>query len=204
MLRFAAETHQLTANAANPSAAPIGWSVERSDPDPGRAELELCGRLSLRDAPAAIAELRRQLEPHGGAVRIGLSNLRALDSASAALLLELRDELRLAGAGSRSARRVARRRSRAGRERAARASTRRAGARRPDREVGRASAGVLCSRARSSTSPAASSSRRAALRDPGRILAHDGSLWSAPARTRCRSSPSSPTWSGWSAPSRPR
>jgi phospholipid/cholesterol/gamma-HCH transport system permease protein len=97
MLRFAAETHQLTANAANPAAPPLGWSVERSDPEPGRAQLELCGRLSLHDAPAAIAELRRQLEPKRAAVQIGLSKLRALDSASAALLLELRDELRAEG-----------------------------------------------------------------------------------------------------------
>jgi phospholipid/cholesterol/gamma-HCH transport system permease protein len=101
MLRFAAETHQLTANPANPSAAQsaaqVGWSVERSDPEPGRVELELCGRVSLRDAPALIAELRTDLHPPISRVRMGLAKLRSLDSASAALLLELRDELRAAG-----------------------------------------------------------------------------------------------------------
>src|SRR5262245_36958920 len=89
----------MAANPANPSA--LAWSVERTDSDPGHGELDVCGRIALRDAPAVIAELRRQIGAPGPTVHIGLSRLNALDSASAALLLELRDELRAAGVHAR-------------------------------------------------------------------------------------------------------
>jgi len=89
----------MAANPANPPAP--AWSIARSDPDPGRIELEVSGRLSLHEAPAAIGELRRQIGTPGRTVHIDLSRLRALDSASAALLLELRDELLAAGVNAR-------------------------------------------------------------------------------------------------------
>ena len=79
---------------ANHSAAPIDWNVERSDSEPGRADLELSGRLSLRAAPAAIARMRELLEAPAARVRLDVTGLRSLDAASAALLLDLRDELR--------------------------------------------------------------------------------------------------------------
>ncbi|MFI5316932.1 MAG: MlaE family ABC transporter permease [Myxococcota bacterium] len=84
---------------ANLSAAPIDWSVGRSDSEPGRADLELVGRLSLRAAPAAIARMRELLaERESTRVRLDVAGLRSLDAASAALLLDLRDELRQSGA----------------------------------------------------------------------------------------------------------
>ncbi len=73
------------------------FSVERSDPQPGRAEVQLGGRLNVRDAPAALARMRALLEPAARSVRIDLARLHSLDAAAAALLLGLVDELRARG-----------------------------------------------------------------------------------------------------------
>ncbi len=70
------------------------FSVERSDPEPGRAELRLSGRLALRDAPEALDRMRGLLVPPARRVRIDLARLASLDAAAAALLLALTDELR--------------------------------------------------------------------------------------------------------------
>jgi phospholipid/cholesterol/gamma-HCH transport system permease protein len=87
-------THPLSANL---SAAPPDWNVERTDPEPGRADLELSGQLSLRGAFAAMARLRELVDESARRVRIDLGSLRSLDAASAALLIELRDQLRERG-----------------------------------------------------------------------------------------------------------
>jgi phospholipid/cholesterol/gamma-HCH transport system permease protein len=82
---------------ANLSSPQLEWQVERSDREPGCADLELTGSLSLRAAFAAIARMRELCDESVRRVRIGLSGLRSLDAASAALLIELRDELRQQG-----------------------------------------------------------------------------------------------------------
>jgi phospholipid/cholesterol/gamma-HCH transport system permease protein len=56
--------------------------------------LELSGRLTLRAAPAAIARMRELVDDGAERVCFDLARLRTLDGASAALLLDLRDELR--------------------------------------------------------------------------------------------------------------
>jgi phospholipid/cholesterol/gamma-HCH transport system permease protein len=84
-------THPLTANL---SATPLDWSVARNDSAPGRAALELSGQLTLRAAPDAIARMRELLDESVDHVSFDLAQLRTLDAASAALLLDLRDELR--------------------------------------------------------------------------------------------------------------
>jgi phospholipid/cholesterol/gamma-HCH transport system permease protein len=73
------------------------FSVERSDPVSGRAELRLAGELNLRDAPTALARLRQLLQKPTGSVHFVLARLRSLDGAGASLLLGLCDELRARG-----------------------------------------------------------------------------------------------------------
>ncbi|HTO52803.1 MAG TPA: MlaE family lipid ABC transporter permease subunit [Myxococcota bacterium] len=82
---------------ANLSAPQLEWQVERADREPGRADLELAGNLSLHAAFAAIARMRQLVDESVRHVHIDLSGLRSLDAASAALLIELRDELRHEG-----------------------------------------------------------------------------------------------------------
>lgn len=73
------------------------FSVERSDPEPGLAELRLAGALLVHDAARGIARIRLLLAKPPRRVRFELSRLRALDGAGAALLLELCEELRARG-----------------------------------------------------------------------------------------------------------
>ncbi len=88
---LAAGERTLTANL---SATPLDWSVARADTGPGRVSLELGGRLVLHAAPEAIARMRELCDETVERLSFDLSRLRALDAASAALLLDLRDELR--------------------------------------------------------------------------------------------------------------
>ncbi|HTO71403.1 MAG TPA: MlaE family lipid ABC transporter permease subunit [Myxococcota bacterium] len=90
----------LTANlsAASLPADATGWNVERADRKGDRADLELSGRLSVRCAHAAVRRMRALLDDSPARVRVGLERLEALDAASAAVLLELCDDLRHAGA----------------------------------------------------------------------------------------------------------
>ena len=81
----------------NLSAAPLDWNVERTDREPGRANLELSGQLSLRAAFAAMARMRSLVDESVRQVHLDLSRLQSLDAASAALLMGLRDELRERG-----------------------------------------------------------------------------------------------------------
>jgi len=84
-------TQPLTANL---SATPLEWSVARVDTAPGRVSLALAGRLLLHAAPEAIARMRGLVDGTVERLQFDLSQLRTLDAASAALLLDLRDELR--------------------------------------------------------------------------------------------------------------
>jgi phospholipid/cholesterol/gamma-HCH transport system permease protein len=68
--------------------------VARADLAPGRVSLELGGRLVLHTAPDAISRMRELVDESVQRLTFDLSQLRALDAASAALLLDLRDELR--------------------------------------------------------------------------------------------------------------
>lgn len=79
------------------AAAESEWSVERSDPQPGRAELRLSGALSIRDASRALSRMRSLLAEPARSVRLDLARLQSLDGAAAALLLGLCDELRARG-----------------------------------------------------------------------------------------------------------
>lgn len=85
------------------------FSVERSDPRPGSAELRLAGALSVRNVPRALSRIRELLAAPARDVRIDLAGMDSLDGAAAALLLGLCDELRgrgipaeLAGATGRA------------------------------------------------------------------------------------------------------
>ena len=82
---------------ANTATAVPDFNVERSDPEPGLAELRLAGALVVHDAARGIARMRALLAKPPRRVRFELSGLRALDGAGAALLLELCDELRAGG-----------------------------------------------------------------------------------------------------------
>jgi phospholipid/cholesterol/gamma-HCH transport system permease protein len=82
---------------ANLPAAPLGWKVERSEQKGDRADLELSGRLSLRDVHEAVRRARGLLDDSPRRVRIGLAQLDSLDAASAAVLLELCEDFRAAG-----------------------------------------------------------------------------------------------------------
>jgi phospholipid/cholesterol/gamma-HCH transport system permease protein len=81
----------------NLSAAPPDWNVERTNREPGRADLQLSGQLSLRGAFAAMEQIRALVDESLSHVQLDLSRLRSLDAASAALLVGLRDELRQHG-----------------------------------------------------------------------------------------------------------
>jgi phospholipid/cholesterol/gamma-HCH transport system permease protein len=78
----------------NAAAAEYEFSVERSDPSPGQAELRLSGELNLHEAPTAITRLRALLVAPARGVRFDLTGLRSLDGVGATLLLGLRDDLR--------------------------------------------------------------------------------------------------------------
>jgi phospholipid/cholesterol/gamma-HCH transport system permease protein len=75
-----------------------GFSVERRPRPDGGAELRFAGVLELGNAPAWLARVRA-LAGSDGALRFELGDLQRLDGGSAALLLELAEQLGRSGRG---------------------------------------------------------------------------------------------------------